>query len=376
MADPFLVLRRIDTRSRPKEKPRLVPKPKTPSHGEQTGRLNPRFETLESTFTNRLATVQTDPAGANFEDVVVFEIACVTEEFLGLAKNFPGLEALTEMDWEDIQESSGFWIEDKEGHKTQKPVPTKVFVVMANQRAIRELLSLWQRYKTNPTGPWPQGKTRWRDLFKFLVDVRRWGVKDRLEDTGVIEDFRERQREKEETVICEIELWFREGQQAREDALKRVQAALDLQHGKTLGSSIAIPEIAYHGVAAELPIEVVEEFARHSEVGVLACEQVMFLRPVGQSVIAYQADDGAGPLPTALSPADPAQPARVAILDGVPLENHALLQGRIVFEDPDGWPLGESRLTRSIVSTSHCHPASIRRRCIGGSRSPWCGLPQ
>ena len=117
MADPFLVLRRIETRSRPKEKPRHIPKPHTPGHTAQGGRLNPKFDALEKAFENKLATVQANPAGANFEDVVVFEIACVTEEFLSLAKSFPGLEALSEMDWDEIQEASGFYIEDKEGKK-------------------------------------------------------------------------------------------------------------------------------------------------------------------------------------------------------------------------------------------------------------------
>ena len=230
---------------------------------------------------------------------------------------------------------------------------------MANQQAIRELLSLWKRYKTNPTGAWPQGKTRWRQLFNFLVDVRRWSVKDRLEDTGIIEDFRERQAAKEEIVICEIELWFRESKQARDEALKRVNAALHLQQGKMIGSSVAIPEICYHGMAAELPIGIVDEFSKHAEVGVLACEQVMFFRPVGQSVIAYRSEALTGqqsPLPAL---PNPAKPVRVAILDGFPLENHRLLQGRIVVEDVDGW-------ASSIEPGDRCHGTAMASLVIHG----------
>ena len=360
MADPFLVLRRIETRSRPKEKPRHIPKPHTPGHTAQGGRLNPKFDALEKAFENKLATVQANPAGANFEDVVVFEIACVTEEFLSLAKSFPGLEALSEMDWDEIQEASGFYIEDKEGKKSHKTIPTKMFVVMANQQAIRELLSLWKRYKSNAQGGWPQGKTRWRDLFTYLVDVRRWGVKDRLEDTGIIEDFRERQAAKEERVICEIELWFREDKQARDEALKRVSLALEQQQGKAIGSPVAIPEICYHGIAAELPMGVVDEFARHAEVGVLACEQVMFFRPVGQSVLARRAEAPGGPQSSVPKMPNSDLPVQVAILDGLPLENHRLLQGRIVVEDTDGW-------AGLIEPKDRCHGTAMASLVIHGN---------
>lgn len=359
MADPFLVLRRIATQNRPKEKPRLIPKPHTPGHSEQRGRLNPKFDALEKAFENRLVAVQADPAGANFEDVVVFEIADVTKEFLSLAQNFPGLEALAEMDWEEMQATIGFYVEDKDRQKTEKPVPIKIFVVMANQLAIRELLSLWNRYKSNPTGTWPRGKTRWRELFNFLVDVRRWSVKDRLEDTGIIEEFRERQAANEDRVICEIELWFREDRLARDEALKRVNAVLHRQQGKMIGSSVTISEICYHGMAAELPIGVVDEFAKHAEVGVLACEQVMFLRPVGQSVIACRAEEPLGQQSPVPAMPDPTDPARVAILDGFPLENHRLLQGRIVVEDTDGW-------ASSIEPRDRCHGTAMASLVIHG----------
>jgi len=67
------------------------------------------------------------------------------------------------------------------------------------------------------------------------------------------------------------------------------------------------------------------------------CENIMFFRPTGQMATGKEPVEGditdctvsADDLPTG----DPV----VAVLDGLPLENHRLLAGRLIVDDPDDW---------------------------------------
>ncbi|MDD4788860.1 MAG: S8 family peptidase, partial [Pirellulales bacterium] len=103
-----------------------------------------------------------------------------------------------------------------------------------------------------------------------------------------------------------------------------------------------IPDICYHGVLAEMSPQAiqqtVDQILQNNYSQLLRCEDVMFFRPFGQAGFpAPDQDDG----PAAAGPPDiqegaiaDAEPV-VALLDGLPLENHVLLAGRLIIDDPD-----------------------------------------
>jgi hypothetical protein len=107
-------------------------------------------------------------------------------------------------------------------------------------------------------------------------------------------------------------------------------------------------EIGYNGIAAVVPVEALRDFVEQGPdaVRLLRTDDVFLVRPGGQSVLpTMEAVAGApllagAPLPTG----DPA----VLLLDGLPVVNHARLDGRIVVFDPDGLDDGtyEARLRR------------------------------
>ncbi len=120
---------------------------------------------------------------------------------------------------------------------------------MTNQQAMQQLISLWQRFQDDPEVRFEYGLGRFRQLFGLLHDIRPWGPEDRLRDTGVLADWRQRIEFGHEQVPTEIELWFRDDETMREASETEVRRYIQRAQGQVL-TSATIPEIRYHAVLA------------------------------------------------------------------------------------------------------------------------------
>ena len=98
-----------------------------------------------------------------------------------------------------------------------------------------------------------------------------------------------------------------------------------------------MPDIDYHGVFTELPNTAVERVIRQDYTRLVRCDRVMFFRPIGQVAFLLPDDEPeSGPeRPEEIAPAE-SEPV-VALFDGLPLENHQWLAGRLRVDDPDNW---------------------------------------
>jgi len=67
----------------------------------------------------------------------------------------------------------------------------RLLLVMSTKKALENLVSLWARYKKNPEMQFEHGLGKFKEAFKYLKDVRRWGPEDRIRETGVLESWRE-----------------------------------------------------------------------------------------------------------------------------------------------------------------------------------------
>ena len=87
-----------------------------------------------------------------------------------------------EIELDDIQPSDDFhYINGEE----EKALSGRLFLTMTNQRAMTEMLSLWEQYSTNPNIQFQRGLNGFKSLFKQLNTIRRWNVQDRLIETNV-----------------------------------------------------------------------------------------------------------------------------------------------------------------------------------------------
>ena len=128
----------------------------------------------------------------------------------------------------------------------------------------------------------------------------------------------------------------------RNQAYATFQALVAAQGGTCLAQA-AISGINYHGVLVEMPADSLRQTLSQIDEGhytdLLRCEGVMFFRPLGQS--GFLANPVSQSYPSVDNRFVDAPPPRgeplVAILDGLPLEHHAVLADRLLIDDPDGF---------------------------------------
>jgi hypothetical protein len=328
---PLLVF--PEPRHQARQKPvRPRREPHFPSREDQTTRLTGRLEFLEGEFGKERARLTASLAGAEPEKVLVFEIIGSVADFArGLAA--AGLEELLELTEEDIQPDDDFYAVDKHGdRKEEARLEGRLFLAMTNESSLRKVKSLWESWSRSERmrphfGPWSQ-------VFKRLRDVRYWDQRDRLNQTGLISDWNARVGQS--MLPVEIELWFRDDPAYREAARRRVLSLVADLGGEVMGTA-DIAEVRYQAVAASIPDRVASEFvgAVGPAAELVRCDAVMFFRPSGQSLTrATTLDEQPWSLVQAANPVD--SPV-AAILDGMPLEAHPALDGRLIVDDPDGF---------------------------------------
>ncbi len=306
----------------------------TPTFDRQNARLTPMFDQLQSTFSERRAEIQQTTAGVDPEQVLVIEIIGGVENFANAVKRIAGLEWMGELEAEEIAPDEDFFDETK----PEKELSGRLYLVMTNQRALEEMLSLWQRYKADPNVKFEIGLNKFKDVFKSLKNIRRWGIEDRFLETGVLEDWREVLRHDSNRVVrFEVELWFRSTPAKRQASQTQVSSLITELGGRILGQCI-LSEITYHALLAELPASAIQNIISNHNAALVKSDNVMFFRPSGQMSVGDKPTEGdleqAG---DRLAGTAPSGVPIIAVLDGMPLANHRLLSGRIIIDDPDGW---------------------------------------
>jgi len=172
-------------------------------------------------------------------------------------------------------------------------------------------------------------------LFSRLIDVRPWGPLDRIPE-GAVEAWEEELANlPDQPIRLEVELWFHEQPERRVSAFDAVAAAI-ADAGGLIVQHVVIPEVHYHAALVDVPAQYVRNIIEHQNVNLARHDEIMFLRP--QSIIA-------SPMAAEFHGSDnPDQPGAVtfdsvepiaALLDGLPIQNHARLVDRLIVDDPE-----------------------------------------
>ncbi|MBN2561137.1 MAG: S8 family peptidase [Phycisphaerae bacterium] len=302
-----------------------------PSHGQQSRRIGPKLRQLQDAFDRRRVELQQTTAGIEPEQVLVIEAIGGVENFANAVKRIPGLEWMGEIDIEEITPDEDFYDE----RSPEASLSGRLYLVMTNQQALQQLLSLWRRYQRDPQMAFERGLTRFRDVFNCLKDIRPWDIQDRLFETGVIDAWREDlAHDGGRNVRFETELWFRSSRSSRRQAEQRV-GELIRELGGGLIAQCAVPEIAYHALLAQLPASAIQQIIDSPETELVKCENIMFFRPVGQMSVGKAQTEGEVEGVQIQERPLPSGAPVVAMFDGLPLENHTLLANRIMVDDPD-----------------------------------------
>jgi len=301
-----------------------------PEVAVQKERLAPAFRRLETAFEERRAQLSASATGMEPEKVLVIETAGDIRDFQRAVRAIRGLEWLGDFELDEFA-SDEFFIMGKDEQKIGKPTRKNIYLTMSDQRALSEILSLWNSWNELKQ-KFPRGKTKWRDIFSHCGDIRCWGIEDRLDGTGLLEQLRESllARPDAQFFSMEIEFWHR-SQARMHDAKNRIVEQLRENNGQ-LTTSADIGEIRYSAIKASISRNLVEQIVDGEYPSFFDEDAVSFLRPVGQCSVGIQGPATAGTLPE--DQPIPTKPPVVAILDGVPFVQHRILADRIELDDP------------------------------------------
>jgi hypothetical protein len=305
-----------------------------PTAAEQGTRLTGKWSALQRELEQRTASVASGLSGTDPELVLVMEIIGDVPDFVRAVSMIEGFEYLAEIDESDVDGGDDFVdLDDADAN-----FAGTLFLLASNQTALAEALELWGQYQANESASFPRGLARWKNVFKLLLDLRRWSASDRLRGTGALEDFAERRARGQDVVLTEIELWFRGDPARRAASQATVEGLVRLEGGEVITSAVIAP-IAYHALLVSLPIASIDPIleGRPDDVALIRAEQISFVRPEAQAVVEMTPlEEAEPPFASGYREASDEAPL-VAVLDGVPLVRHSLLDSRIVLDDPDDW---------------------------------------
>jgi hypothetical protein len=314
-------------------------KPRLPTRDVQITRFGPDFRRLREVLDRDGAAsmeLRDDPTSLAPDRVIVFEIAGTVDDFTRAVSKVPGLDFMAEYDTEEPPDELFAEKDTRKGKEGQfradKNVAGRFYLAMPDVTALGQLVSLWERWQRGEE--LGTGYAPFKHVFAQLRTLRPWGAQDRIPDETIEYWRQEMQRHPGRPVRTEIEMWFYRSQARRQQASQSL-AALVTDAGGSVVHEAVITEIAYHGVLIDIPGAELPALMERRDVNIALADDVMFLRP--QSLL--------------LSPLEPesfedatlgtrqGQPAVeqpvAALLDGVPVQGHALLANRLMLDDPD-----------------------------------------
>ncbi len=317
--------------------------PHAPDRLRQIKRLDPQFKRLQQAFEAEGLALQTDSQGLFPGFVLVIETRGRIEDFYRAAQAI-GMGWLGEIDLDDLEPDEDFYIPGKSGQRTEKHLDGRLYLGMTDQRALEELLGIWKRFKKEQS--LGRGNAKWQDFFSHAKEIRRWGVKDRLLDSGILDDWAQNiENDPNAPVNFRVELWYpakpdnssrQAHQQAEENTVRQAIIAAD---GEIL-ANMRIDEIHFHALKGRIPVSVARSafLVRESEdEAVLATlfrnNAIKTFLPIAQGVTSLPSEGEPSIFLSKSLPSD--KSPVVALLDGYPFAQHDVLNNRIVVHDPD-----------------------------------------
>jgi len=337
-----------------------------PSSGRQKQKFGPSFKRLRAALSKNNGAMQLrdDPSALAPERVIVFEIAGTVQNFLKAVARIDGLEFMGEYE-DSFASDQDFVLQEKKKKdpvakdRPDKSIPGRFYLAMPDVKALDNLVSLWETWeKGRPIG---RGFAPFANVFQQLRALRPWGPQDRISEETVTFWREESERDPQRPVRTEVELWYRDSEDRRNQASQTVRALIGEGGGVVVHEAV-VAEIAYHGMLIDIPVGDIQNLMTDRTVKLALADDVMFLRPqsllVGPQEIDNSTDESLAP--AAGRPAGGSPIA--ALLDGVPVQAHALLADRLILDDPDDLQ------TRAVVAR-RIHGTAMASLILHGDRN-------
>lgn len=308
--------------------------PKSPE--EHKNRIIEQIDALERQLQQKRTWFQTNAIGTAPNTVLVLELAKPVEDFAVAAARL-GYPLVGEWDGDEFDVSAkGFAASDGKGKpKKDQRVVSRVYLSSFNLTAGSEFLRMFDRWKNG--GRWPHdGTTPWSHVFDCILAIRSWNAEDRLRESGLIADWRTRMEEGETTVQFEADFWFKP-----QSASQRQSVAIEFEKllskvGGSLKHHCVIDSIGYHGALGQLPISAIGDLEQIQALDFVNYDEIFELHPITQATSRDVRSREFFTIPPDHELPSSNRPPIVGLIDGVPMQNHPDLIGRVLVEDSDG----------------------------------------
>ena len=308
--------------------------------------MESHFAELSRVLENQSLEASTSAEGFTPESILVLQTKRTAMEFQAAINGVTGMEWLAEADLDDLDPTEDFL--DPE-HPTES-IMGQLLVSFTNQRALTELLRLWEAWKRDES--FGRGQTSWTTIFSHLDEIRPWSLRDRLDEFGIIQQWEQDLAENPEgRHVFELEFWYREHAADRQRALEEARRAIMAAGGRFVGNPVDIHDIRFFAIKAELPGGFLRSWipTRESVAAPFHSIGIRYVRPMGCMASADHGDQ----------PNDPTEgevlgTPIVAVLDGLPLENHQRIRSRVLIHDPFDLVETYTEPTSQIHGTAMC----------------------
>lgn len=348
VSDPTKPLLRLGIGRAEQRRPgRPDPRPRPGAFGRATQRalFGPRFSRLAEVLRRDPGglSLRADPTAMAPERLLVFEVRGPITDFTKAVARVGGLELIDE---EELAPAGD----------DQSPT---AYLMVPDARALKEIESLWRRW--NRGEDMPRGFAPWRHVFDTLKDLRTWGPQDRVDDEErdtIASELAD--RADNENVRLEVELVYRAGEAQARQAEEDLRARVVTQAGRIV-SRCRIDGIGYHAALIECPVPIARQIVERSEASVAGLDVVMHVRPQSVATTIEVADVAPGAA-VATTGAPPTRAPILALLDGVPIARHRLIEGYVDVDD-------QFDLEPQTAVTGRRHGSAMASLIIHGDRN-------
>lgn len=312
-------------------------RPRTPGGRRQGERLAPQFQSLQDALASDLTGLGDSTTAPDPELIAVLELVGTVAGFVRATEGIDGLRFLADFAGDGLDPDDDFYYAGDDNDPAEDNLPQSLYLVMANARAIDELIRLFGLWQDNEKVKLERGLAPLKQVFAQLHSIRRWGPEDRVKETGLLDQWREDVEVvgAQGSVLVEIELVWGSNPEVRTSLESTVRQILTDTPDAALHASCVIESIRYHGVLAKLPYSQVETVLRDGPdaIALLTTDSVLFVSKAEPMTLETEEGAESSDLPRVDPP--PGGPPRTALLDGVPMANHTLLEDRVRIDDPD-----------------------------------------
>ena len=302
-----------------------------------------RKQTISSQFESAINYIQSIVANVNPEAVLVIETIGRVQDLYKAVRRIDGLEWLGEWDLEEIEIEENLYDKEKDKKEAEKD-GGRLYLISSNTKALDEVYKLWK--KLDKDGNLPRNYGKWKDVFNYIKEMRYWNEKDRIEETGILNYWKEEIEIKKDSlasnILFQIDLHFFNDNKAKQSE-KEIADIVESLSGN-VSKRVRIKEIGFHALKVNLPAYKVQDMWKQYEDKnevtdnkLVKLDCIKYFLPIPQQLIEDKDEDIYNfSIETKTSPSHVTEkPPVIALLDGLPMANHTLLEDRLIIDDPD-----------------------------------------